>query len=49
MFLEDIKMDYQNAGKTLRAVLDKFKKRYNAAKALSIPDYLPISMTLIVT
>ena len=37
MFLEDIKMDYQNAGKTLRAALDKFKERYNAAKALSIP------------
>jgi hypothetical protein len=30
-------MDYQNAGQTLRVALDKFKERYNAAKAISIP------------
>ena len=30
-------MDYQNAGQTLRNTLDKFKERYNAAKAMSIP------------
>ena len=35
-FLEDIKMDYQNADQTLRAVLNKFKERYNMVKALSI-------------
>lgn len=30
-------MDYQNAGQTLHTALDKFKERYNAAKAISIP------------
>ena len=36
-FLEEVKSDYQNAGQTLRIVLDKFKDRYNAAKSKSIP------------
>src|SRR5207245_1404790 len=35
-FLEDIKMDYENASQSLRTALDKFKKRYNAAKSKSI-------------
>ncbi|CAB4439790.1 unnamed protein product [Rhizophagus irregularis] len=36
-FLDDVKMDYQNGGKTLRTALDKFKDRYNTAKSKSIP------------
>jgi hypothetical protein len=36
-FLELVKSDYQNSGQTLRTSLDKFKDRYIAARALSIP------------
>ncbi|CAG8774328.1 10284_t:CDS:1, partial [Funneliformis caledonium] len=36
-FLEEVKLDYQNSSQTLRIALDKFKDRYNAAKALSVP------------
>ncbi|GES89782.1 hypothetical protein GLOIN_2v1883854 [Rhizophagus clarus] len=36
-FLEEMKLDYQNAGQILRTSLDKFKDRYNAAKSKSIP------------
>ncbi|CAG8752206.1 4638_t:CDS:2, partial [Gigaspora rosea] len=35
-FLEEVKLDYQNAGKPLRAALDKFKERYNVAKSKSV-------------
>jgi len=35
--LEEVKLDYQNSSQTLRIALDKFKDRYNAAKALSVP------------
>ncbi|CAG8565142.1 11687_t:CDS:1, partial [Racocetra persica] len=35
-FLEEVKLDYQNAGKPLRAALDKFKERYNVTKSKSI-------------
>ncbi|RGB36821.1 hypothetical protein C1646_666701 [Rhizophagus diaphanus] len=36
-FLDDVKTDYQNGGKTLCTALDKFKDRYNTAKSKSIP------------
>jgi hypothetical protein len=36
-FLEEVKLDYQNASQTLRTSLNKFKDRYNAAKSKSIP------------
>ncbi|GES92231.1 hypothetical protein GLOIN_2v1883854 [Rhizophagus clarus] len=36
-FLEEMKLDDQNAGQILRTSLDKFKDRYNAAKSKSIP------------
>ena len=39
-FLEEVKLDYQNAGQMLRTSLDKFKDRYNAAKSKSIPRLL---------
>ena len=39
-FLEDIKMDYENAGQSLRTALDKFKERYNVAKSKSIPQLI---------
>ncbi|CAG8846364.1 5642_t:CDS:1, partial [Racocetra persica] len=35
-FLEEVKLDYQNAGEPLRVALDKFKERYNVAKSKSI-------------
>jgi hypothetical protein len=37
-FIEDVKMDYQNASQTLYTALDKFRERYNAAKLKSIPQ-----------
>src|SRR5436853_6746272 len=39
-FLEDIKMDYENAGLSLRTALDKFKEHYNMAKSKSIPQLI---------
>ncbi|CAG8450502.1 4374_t:CDS:10 [Cetraspora pellucida] len=35
-FLEEVKLDYQNAGEQLRVAFDKFKERYNVAKSRSI-------------
>ncbi|CAG8735113.1 12768_t:CDS:2, partial [Gigaspora rosea] len=37
LFLETIKHDYKNCGPMLQIALEKFAKRYNAAKAKSIP------------
>ncbi len=37
-FLEEVKLDYQDAGPALWTSLDKFKDRYNTAKSKSIPQ-----------
>ncbi|CAG8718570.1 1678_t:CDS:2, partial [Cetraspora pellucida] len=35
-FLEEVKLDYQNASELLCAALDKFKEHYNVSKSKSI-------------